>query len=114
MTAQQTPAPASPGGGGADGGTATFREEDAGLAAGRVGSPVRPPTCDLTELPVDGCAHCRGHSGPDWGAFETTGRRFTARYDGNCGVCGGEIVGGRTEVQALTDRFGYACEGCLA
>jgi hypothetical protein len=51
--------------------------------------------CDLTDLPVDGCAHCRGNTtSPD---DETTAEReelvntapwFHAVHPGVCAVCG--------------------------
>ena len=43
--------------------------------------------CDLTDLPVDGCAHCRGiDDGPKPVSDVTV--RIDARFAGRCAACG--------------------------
>lgn len=67
--------------------------------------------CDLTELPVSMCAHCRGITNeperPDPADF---GPRFTARLDGWCAGCKSQIeVGDRIRADGTG---GYLCAGC--
>lgn len=56
--------------------------------------------CELTDLLVDGCAHCRGNTvSPDEEAAEytavvNTGRWFHAVYPGVCICCGTPFTAG--------------------
>ncbi len=71
--------------------------------------------CELTELPVSGCAHCRPKPVVlDPGGLELLlGPQFTARFAGACGCCDGYINEGDT-IAALIDGPGYACPECIA
>ncbi|WP_280389288.1 hypothetical protein [Nocardia wallacei] len=60
------------------------------------------PICDLTELPVSMCAHCRQQQLPQPGPL----RWFTAQYRGRCANCGDPIDPG-DEIAATED--GYVC-----
>jgi hypothetical protein len=72
--------------------------------------------CALTELPKDGCSHCRGgrdqlaapgHADPD-----ELGVRFTAQYGGRCANCDGGFLPGDV-IGRFRDGSGYACPDCL-
>lgn len=43
--------------------------------------------CDLTDLPVDGCAHCRGIS-DEPATVEDVRMQITSRFSGRCANCG--------------------------
>jgi hypothetical protein len=54
--------------------------------------------CDLTDLLVSSCSHCRGLDKAKPGGDCTVGARFEARYGGRCPLCDngfreGDIVG---------------------
>lgn len=77
--------------------------------------PAPEERCSFSDLPVSGCAHCRGNQAPVAGDLLTpadVGPRFTARYDGECGACAGPFEEGDT-IAALLVMGGYACPGCL-
>lgn len=63
------------------------------------------PECDLTELPVSMCAHCREQELPKPEPL----RWFEARYDGRCANCRRSIEVG-DEIAETDD--GYVCRGC--
>lgn len=70
--------------------------------------------CELTELPVDQCAHCRP---PETEAprnpFAVLGPWFEAGHDSDCdGTCGGEIKAG--DMIRADGEGGYLCQGCGA
>lgn len=72
--------------------------------------------CPVTELPTDGCAHCRpAPAPPDPAAyFDLEGPPFQARFPGRCVDCGDafepdDTIGRVTEA----DGGGYVCAGCL-
>jgi hypothetical protein len=70
--------------------------------------------CDLTDLPTDGCAHCkglnptpaapRGHQSGDLGPW------ISARYEGRCAGCGDDINPGDT-IRA-DGQGGWLCHDC--
>ena len=65
----------------------------------------REPECEVTELPVSMCAHCR--QVPDLPSVAL--HWFSAKYEGECADCGRAIeVGDRI---AATDD-GYMCRRC--
>lgn len=69
--------------------------------------------CPLTELPRNGCAHCRGHNtDPDRLLEADIGSRFEATYAGSCGNCDGRIRPGDV-IARLRDGSGFACTDCL-
>lgn len=47
-----------------------------------------PDRCELSDLPVDMCSHCRGMDGPGPRPQLIVMREITARYNGRCEVCG--------------------------
>lgn len=68
--------------------------------------------CAVTELPVDGCAHCRPAPPPPAPAADGDyGRPFRARYDGRCGDCGDGFDAGDTIAYGPGDVV--VCEGCV-
>lgn len=77
--------------------------------------PAPEARCEFSDLPVSGCAHCRGHSSADapsgLGAADVLSR-FEARYDGVCEACGGRFGEGDV-IARLADGSGYACGECL-
>jgi hypothetical protein len=69
--------------------------------------------CERTDLPVDGCAHCRPKVvDPVLDDVLELGPRFTAQFSGACGSCDGYIHAGET-IAALVDGPGYACPACI-
>jgi hypothetical protein len=66
---------------------------------------TREPRCDVTELIVDQCAHCRRL--PD---LPAEGAAYVARYQSVCGGCG-EVIhrGDRVVADGTGD---YVCTGC--
>lgn len=44
--------------------------------------------CELTDLEVTGCAHCKGIPDTPPAADRNLGPVFTASYEGNCSECG--------------------------
>jgi len=77
---------------------------------------VKPePRCDLTELLVADCAHCRGLKSPDEQAASerrrliASGRWIPAQYPGTCEQCGE-----RFEVGAAIRMFpdGWRADCC--
>lgn len=72
--------------------------------------------CDLTDLPVDMCAHCLGHKGPeqptgtDRAAILNGGRWIEARYRGRCAGCGETYDAGAAIRRAEPD--GWIAECC--
>lgn len=66
--------------------------------------------CDLTELLVRDCAHCRGHREMP-GGTGSFGRPFTAAHDGRCSSCDcGYYEGDR--IRKDLERGGYAHDYC--
>lgn len=69
--------------------------------------------CPLTELPRNGCAHCRAHPAAlDRLTGDDVGARFSADYPGGCATCDGRIRVGDV-IARLRDGSGYACTECL-
>lgn len=64
--------------------------------------------CDLTELIVRECAHCRRI--PDPPLPRTHGRPFQAVYDGRCCDCGRQYRVGE-QIQRVTDDDGIGYLG---
>lgn len=64
------------------------------------GASVR---CDLTDLLVDQCAHCQGHTDTAPEKAERTGLPIPARYPGACTHCGQPFAEG--------DPIAYTAEG---
>lgn len=63
------------------------------------------PRCELSELYVSQCAHCRGLKLEP----ELVGDTFAARYDGRCLACGRTFGPGDT-ITAYAS--GYICADC--
>ncbi|MEU4172134.1 hypothetical protein AB0F46_35285 [Streptomyces sp. NPDC026665] len=60
--------------------------------------------CEFTELPVDGCAHCRGHTTNPAPDVPPAARPwFQAIYPGTCAVCGSPFNSG-TAIRLETPR----------
>jgi hypothetical protein len=69
------------------------------------------PRCELTELLVSACAHCRGHDLADRGdTLPPVQFWTTARYDGGCPACHGRITAGE-RLARLTDGA-WVCQDC--
>lgn len=67
--------------------------------------------CEKTELPVDGCVHCRGHDRPaperrGWGTLY--GPATAARYPSDCATCGGHYPAG-TPIHRSPDGWTADC-----
>jgi len=67
--------------------------------------------CDLTDLEVTACAHCRGLSLDTAGPVKIV-HRFPAHFDSGCDNCEGRIREG--DVIGRTDEGEYVCERCCA
>ena len=72
------------------------------------------PRCTLTELPVTGCAHCRGINDlpelpPKWSGPLTW---ITAAYPGRCQGCDDDIYGG--DRIRSDGHGGWLCQDCGA
>lgn len=68
--------------------------------------------CDLTELPVTDCAHCRDHTEETKDrASVTVGQPFTANHPGRCGGCDEPIHVG-DEIARAAESSGYLCKEC--
>jgi hypothetical protein len=70
--------------------------------------------CQITELLIEQCAHCRPAPAPD--PFDTPtnlGPWFKASFGGYCGGCG-EPYGAGERIRADLCCDGYLCEGCGA
>lgn len=71
--------------------------------------------CDLTDLLVDQCAHCLGHSEHDTADVRIQ-RTVTAIHESRCAINGrhrievGDRIG--YAVDATGDRLGWACTDC--
>jgi hypothetical protein len=65
--------------------------------------------CELTDLEVTGCAHCRGITGQT-PYYLTVGYRFTAKFTSRCPVCDRGIAEG--DQMAKTVDGEYICERC--
>lgn len=77
------------------------------------------PICDLTELPVAWCHHCRAPFRPrrrgltpiSTPAGTEVRARFTARYGGTCAACGEHYREGDSIGVTIDDD--YVCEECV-
>lgn len=75
--------------------------------------------CELMDLPVNQCAHCKGIDLPK----ETEGLRIIqflrARYDGRCVIDPGhqimqdDDIGRVAHADNTRDSIGYACSNCV-
>jgi hypothetical protein len=65
--------------------------------------------CDLTDLLVDSCSHCRGLDEPFRPGAVTVGAHFVAQHNGECTTCDGPIVAG--EQAGYLDN-GVSCWDC--
>lgn len=67
--------------------------------------------CEMTELPVDMCAHCLGHDDRDTPHptdLTVTGLPLEARYPGRCAGCGRPYPSG-TEIRRIPDGWFADC-----
>lgn len=68
------------------------------------------PRCEVTELLVSACSHCRPPAEPPARDSENYGPWITARYPGRCSGCDGRI---REDDKIRADgEGGWLCSGC--
>jgi len=65
--------------------------------------------CEVTLMPIDQCAHCKGTTLEDDWSDVVIVSRFRARYDGRS-ACGHLIVAG--DLVAWTDANELLCREC--
>jgi len=66
--------------------------------------------CELTELPVSMCSHCRPKLPPVPERTAIVGQLIAARYAGHCGECSELIVEG--DLIGCTEDGYWICEHC--
>lgn len=71
---------------------------------------VRPARCELTELLVDQCAHCRPAPVPEPSEATSYGPWILAVYGGECADCDDQIWPG--DAIRSDGEGGWLCETC--
>ena len=64
--------------------------------------------CDYSDLPVEGCAHCRGVVA----SAEPTPTAFRAEYSGECASCGGVISPGDLITSYGRGQYQHRAQDC--